>query len=130
MNDMDPMELKPARAASWLSLLTSSGTLICCALPAALAALGAGAALSALIAVVPQLVWFSEHKAGVFIAAAAMLVVSGALQWRSRSLPCPADPALAQVCMRSRKRSLWIYLASVGTFAVGGFFAFIAPYFF
>lgn len=126
---MDPMEdLKPTRAASWLSLLTSSGTLICCALPAALVALGAGAALSALIAVVPQLVWFSEHKAGIFIAAAAMLVVSGALQWQSRRLPCPADPELARMCMTSRKRSLWIYLISVGALGVGGFFAFVAPY--
>jgi len=126
---MDPMDnLKPTRAASWLSLLTSGGTLICCALPAAFVALGAGAALSGLIALVPQLVWFSEHKAGIFIAAAAMLVVSGALQWQSRKLPCPVDPTLAEACMASRTRSLWIYLIAVGTFGVGGFFAFIAPY--
>ncbi len=126
---MEPMDnLKPTRAVSWLSLLTSSGTLICCALPATLVALGAGAALSTLITVVPQLVWFSEHKTVVFFAAATMLVVSGALQWLSRRLPCPADPELARICATSRKRSLWIYLTSVSAFAIGGFFAFIAPY--
>ena len=119
--------LNPARAASWVSLVTSSGTLICCALPAMLVALGAGAALSTLVASVPQLVWFSEHKVGVFTTAAVMLVMSGALQWRSRSLPCPVDPVLAQSCQKLRTRSLSIYWLSVALFSVGGFFAFVAP---
>ena len=117
----------PTRMASWLSLLTSSGTLIRCALPALLVAVGAGAALSTLVAAVPQLVWFSEHKAGVFGAAAVTLAISGALQWRSRRLPCPTDPVLARACARLRKRSLWVYGLAVGLFAIGGFFAFIAP---
>lgn len=126
----DINSLASTRAASWLSLLTSSGTLICCALPAALVALGAGAALSTLIATVPQLVWFSEHKLGIFTAAALMLVVSGALQWRSRSLPCPVEPALARTCEKLRKRSLLTYCVSVAVFVAGGFFAFAAPYLF
>lgn len=119
--------LKPTQTASLLALFTSSGTLICCAIPALLVALGAGAALSSLIATVPQLVWFSEHKTPVFLAAAFMLTVSGIMQWRARRLPCPVDAALAQACMRMRRNALWVYLLSVGVFAVGGFFAFIAP---
>jgi len=126
MNEID--ELKPTRLVSLLTLFTSSGTLICCALPALLVALGAGAALSSLIATVPQLVWFSQHKTSVFAVAAIMLFASGLLQWRSRYLPCPADPALAQVCMRARRQSLWLYLVSVAIFLIGGFFAFIAPW--
>jgi hypothetical protein len=122
-------DLKPTRMVSWLALLTSSGTLICCALPALLVALGAGAALSTLVAAVPQLVWFSEHKLGVFTAATVMLTISGVLQWRSRRLPCPADPVLARACARLRQRALWIYGISVGLFAIGGFFAFVAPAF-
>lgn len=128
MNDLD--SLRPTRFASLVTLFASSGTLICCALPALLVAIGAGAALSSLIATVPQIVWFSEHKTGVFLTAATMLIVSGVLQWRSRSLPCPADPALAQACITLRRNSLWMYGISVGIFAVGGFFAFIAPMFF
>lgn len=120
-------QLNSSQTASWLALLTSSGTLICCALPALFVAIGAGAVLSSVIAAVPQLVWFSEHKAVILITAATMLVASGALQWRSRSLPCPSDPALALKCALSRQRSLWIYWSSVGLFAIGGFFAFIAP---
>ncbi len=125
MNEID--ELKPARYVSLLTLFTSSGTLICCALPALLVAPGAGAALSSLIATVPQLVWFSEHKTGVFSAAAIMLLASGVLQWRARYLPCSNDPVLAQLCMRTRRQSLRVYLISVAIFLVGGFFAFIAP---
>ncbi|MFT3930214.1 MAG: hypothetical protein QM709_07930 [Spongiibacteraceae bacterium] len=125
MNKFDA--LKPTQFASAIALFTSSGTLICCALPALLVAIGAGAALSSLIATVPQLVWFSEHKAAVFISAAIMLMISGILQWQSRRLPCPADPALAQACIAMRRKSLVVYAASVVIFAIGGFFAFIAP---
>ncbi|HVL01667.1 MAG TPA: hypothetical protein VM553_17735 [Dongiaceae bacterium] len=120
--------LKSLRAISWLSLLTSSGTLVCCALPALLVALGAGAALSTMIATVPQLVWFSDHKEAVFGTAGIMLAVAGVMQWHSRSLPCPAEQALAQACQQLRRRSLVIYLLSVTLFAIGGFFAFVATY--
>jgi len=119
--------LAKTKAASVLSLFTSSGTLICCALPATLVGLGAGAAMSSLVSNVPQLVWFSEHKIGVFLFAAVMLFASGALQWHARSLPCPTDPELAATCMKTRKTSFRVYVVSVAIFLVGGFFAFIAP---
>lgn len=119
--------LKQTKAASVLSLFTSGGTLICCALPALLVGIGAGAAMSSLVTNVPQLVWFSEHKVGVFLFAALMLLVSGVMQWRARKLPCPADPQLAAVCLATRKTSLRVYVFSVLIFLTGGFFAFIAP---
>jgi hypothetical protein len=125
MKDIDAID--SARAASLLTLLSSGGTLICCALPAAFVALGAGAALSTLIATVPQLVWFSEHKTGVFLTAGIMLLVSGLLQWRARKLPCPVDPDLARTCITLRRRSLQIYCISAALFSIGGFFAFVAP---
>jgi hypothetical protein len=119
--------LKHTKLASVFSLLTSGGTLICCALPALLVGIGAGAAMSSLVTNVPQLIWFSEHKLEVFLFAALMLLISGGLQWRARSLPCPADPALAATCMATRKASWRVYLFSVLIFLIGGFFAFIAP---
>jgi len=122
-------DLQSSRTASMTALLTSSSTLICCALPAMLVAVGAGAALSSLITTVPQLVWFSEHKTAVFCTAGIMLLLSGILQWRSRRLPCPADPTLAHACNRLRRRSLLVYWLSVGLFLLGGFFAFVAPRF-
>ena len=117
----------PGQWLAFLSLFTSTGTLICCALPALLVAVGAGAALSTLISVVPGLVWISEYKEVVFGAAGVMLSISGWLQWRSRFAPCPVDPAKRDACLRTRKTSARIYLASVAIYVVGGVFAFLLP---
>lgn len=114
-------------ASAFLSLFTSGGTLICCALPALMVSLGAGAAMAGLVGAFPQIVWLSEHKVALFIVAGIMLLLAGAMQWRARSLPCPIEPSLAAACMRSRKLSIVVYLFSVAIFLIGAFFAFVAP---
>ncbi|HUR89129.1 MAG TPA: hypothetical protein VMZ74_08585 [Ramlibacter sp.] len=119
--------LESTRRLSWLSIFTSAGTLVCCALPAAMVAIGAGAALASLAGTFPQLIWLSEHKVAVFALAALMLAGAGIFQWRARAAPCPADPALALACERMRRSSLRIYLVSVAIFIIGFFFAFVAP---
>ena len=121
-------QLKASFASSVLALFASSSTLLCCALPALLVALGAGAALSGLVSVFPQLVWLSEHKIGLFSFAGLALTASGALQWHNRNAPCPIDPALRQACLRTRRVSVAIWVVSVAVYAVGGYFAFIAPW--
>jgi hypothetical protein len=120
-----------SRAGLWtsvLSLFASSGTLVCCALPALFVALGAGAALSSLVSVFPQVVWLSEHKAGLFVFAGLALLASGLLQWRNRTAPCPTDPALRAACLKTRKTSLRLYGFSVLVYVVGGWFAFVQPW--
>ena len=122
--------LSEARSGFWASLASlfaSSSTLVCCALPALLVGLGAGAALSSLVAVVPQIVWLSEHKEALFAVATLLMAGSGALQWRNRSAPCPTDPALRNACLRTRQTSWRVYLASVALLLVGGWFAFVQP---
>lgn len=115
--------------AGYASLLTSTGTLVCCALPALLVAVGAGAVLASAVTTFPALVWLSEYKALVFGVAGLMLVAAGTLQWRARSLPCPADPAQAAACTRIRRLSAGVYLFSVVVFLIGAFFAFGLPLF-
>lgn len=120
-----------SRSSLWTSvasLFATSGTLVCCAIPALLVALGAGAALSSLVSVLPQIVWLSEHKEAVFGFAGLMMVASGALQWRNRHAPCPTDPALRQACLRTRKLSVVVYAVSVGFYLLGGWFAFVQPW--
>lgn len=121
--------LKTGARVSWAMLFLSTGTLLCCALPALLVTLGLGAALAGLVTAVPQLVWFSEHKDGFFLFAALMLAAGGVMQWRARSLPCPADPALARACRKTRRVSLILYGAALGVYATGFFFAYLAIYF-
>ncbi|APV49596.1 hypothetical protein BWI17_07845 [Betaproteobacteria bacterium GR16-43] len=117
---------RTASWSSWISIFTSSGTLLCCALPAALVAAGAGATLVSLVGAVPQLIWLSEHKLPLFAVAGGMLALAGVFQWRARFAPCPADPALAAACVRQRRVSAWVYGFSVAIFTVGFYFAFVA----
>ena len=120
----------PLERNAWLAfgaLIASTGTLVCCVLPAAMVAVGAGAALAGLVSAVPQLVWMSAHKGTVFGVAAALLLVAGFALWRARSMPCPADPALARACLRLRALSATVYVVAVAAFALGSTFAFIVP---
>jgi hypothetical protein len=114
--------------AAFGSLLLSGGTLVCCVLPAVMVTLGAGAALAGLVTAVPGLVWLSAHKGLVFGVAGAALAFAGWMQWRARFLPCPADPALAAACERTRRLSARLYFVGVGIYVVGAFFAFALPY--
>ena len=116
----------PSALPAFLSLFTSTGTLICCALPALLVSLGAGAVMAGIIETLPQITWFGKHKTEIFIFAALMIALSGFLQWRAKSLPCPADPVAARACNRTRRISWVIWWVSIAAFLIGGFFAFFA----
>lgn len=115
------------KRANLASLFASSSTLICCALPALLVSIGAGAALSSLVSNVPQLIWISEHKPLVFGLAGVMLLIAGFMQWQARNAPCPADPDLAAVCTKTRRNAFLVYCFSVLIYLVGAGFAFVAP---
>ncbi len=119
------MEAK--KLISFLGLFTSLSTLLCCALPALLVSLGLGAVLAGLASRFSALIWVSEHKATVFGLAGALMVINGLLIWSQRDAPCPIDPDLREACLTGRSLSLKIYLFSVTIFAVGVFFAFLAP---
>ena len=110
----------------FLSLFTSAGTLICCALPALLVTIGAGAALAGLVSTVPQLIWLSTYKVQVFAIAGVLLLATGFIQWKMRNAPCPVDPDLAASCMRMRSINKWVFMLSLFIYAVGFFFAFLA----
>ena len=110
-----------------LTFLASSGTLICCVLPAVFVSLGAGAALVGLVSAVPQLVWLSEHKVTVFGIAGFLMVSSGVLLWNGRRLPCPADPAAARNCLQLRRTSRWLYSIAAVSYVTGIVFAFGLP---
>lgn len=115
------------RLVASLTLFSSFGTLICCALPALLVSLGLGAAVASTASSIPQLVWLSENKIFVFIGAGMLLVLSGLLHWRTRNAPCPMDPELRKICTMGRRVSGVIFWISVFFYLIGGFFAYVAP---
>src|SRR3954469_13992855 len=60
-------------ALSYLSLFTSVGTLLCCALPSLLVLFGLGATVASVLSGAPWLVTLSRHKHWVFIVAGALI---------------------------------------------------------
>ena len=108
-----------------LTILSSFSTLLCCALPAALVSVGAGAALASVVTSVPQLVWLSEHKIPLFAFAGVTLLLAGVSAYRNRNAPCPADPIQAKSCMRLRRWSARIFYFSAAMYVIGFFFAFL-----
>ena len=111
---------------STVALFGSFSTLFCCAIPALLVSIGAGAAVIGLVSTFPQLIWLSEHKIGLFVFSGIMLTLSGITRYLTRNAPCPADPAKAKACARMRRFSFGIFLFSLGMYLIGFYFAFIA----
>lgn len=110
-----------------VTLLASSGTLVCCVLPAVLVSLGAGAALVGIVSAVPQLIWLSEHKLAVFGVAGMLVLAAGVLLWNARRMPCPTEPDAARSCQRLRRVSHWLYGVAAVSYVVGAVFAFGLP---
>lgn len=110
-----------------LSLFASTSTLLCCALPALLITLGAGAVMAGLTAAVPGVMWLSANKGPLFIASGLLLITSAFMQWRARSAPCPADPEQARACKSLRMLSRRILLSSSTVYVTGVFFAYLWP---
>ena len=109
-----------------LSLFTSIGTLLCCALPALLVTLGMGAALAGFISVAPWITVISKYKIFIFVGAGILLMFSSYFLWINRNAPCPTDAKQAKACALLRKFSLYTIIISIVIYIIGFFFAFFA----
>jgi hypothetical protein len=114
---------------SYLSLFTSFGTLLCCALPSLLVLLGLGATVASFLSAVPWLVALSRHKQWVF-AISGLLICANLLytrvlapRLRSGGAACPADaPDACRAAGRFSRVVLWV---AVAIYAAGVFSAFV-----
>ena len=125
------MHNKPnARLLSALTAFTSAGTLICCALPTLLVALGFGATVASVISTVPFLVTLSRHKAWVFLLAAVLIAVGFAYRrWlaprlMARQLACSPDDPRCRQLDRLSGVLLWV---SVTLWVIGAAVAYGLP---
>lgn len=109
-----------------LALFASASTLVCCALPALLVTIGAGAVMAGLAANVPGLVFLSANKEWAFAVAGLLLLAAAYARFATRNAPCPADPAKAAACKRMRALGGVVLAIAVIVYLVGGFFAFFA----
>ena len=111
------------RVSGVLALFTSTGTLLCCALPAALGALAGGAAVGSLISALPWLVPLSRHKGWLFLGAGVMIVFTGVFTFRPKGkVACSITGGRGCAdASRFAKAMFWI---SASVYGVGAFFAY------
>ena len=119
--------VKP-RPWSWLLLFTTSGTLICCAIPIALVSLGLGAAVASMAAAAPWLVTLSLYKGWIFTLSAVLIVLATYAVYQP-DRACPSDAELAAACQRAdtwNRRFIWL---SAAMWLVGFAAAYLLPVF-
>ena len=114
--------MKP-QFVNFLSVFTSTGTLLCCALPAALAAIAGGAAVGTLVTTFPWLIPLSRHKEWIFLAAGLLILLSGILTLRPKGkIACSITGGKGcEVAGRFTKSMFW---SSAGIYGTGAFFAY------
>ncbi len=117
-------ELVQGTGATWITLVSSTATLICCALPILLVTLGLGATVAAITSSAPFLVALAKHKAWFFAISGLLLGVSGWLMYRP-GRACPADPRLAAACDRAQKWNRRVFGTAAAIWGVGFFAAYL-----
>jgi hypothetical protein len=103
---------------SLLTLFLSSGTLLCCALPILLIALGLSGAVVFLTNSLPWLVALSRHKVWIFVISGIYLLFIAWLLYRP-GRACPTDPELARLCERADRLNRGIFWAGAAIYVIG-----------
>ncbi len=104
------MILDKPRTWGWLLLFTTSGTLLCCAIPIVLVSVGFGAVVASMASNVPWLITLSLYKGWMFSIAGLLIAFAGWATYRP-GRECPTDPELAAACARAdtwNRRFIWI----------------------
>lgn len=111
------------KLSSYLALFTSTGTLLCCALPSALAAIAGGSAVVSLIGAFPWLVPLSQNKEWIFLGSGLMIALTAILIYRPQGkVACPVTGGKGcAVAGRFTKVMFW---TSASIYALGSFFAY------
>jgi len=126
--DLPPIhedDSKKETGLTWLALFTTTGTLVCCALPITLVTLGMVATVASMVSNFPFLVTLSLHKPLVFGISGSLLALSAWMMYRpSRS--CPVAPKLGALCNKTQMWNRRIYRFSVVMWCIGFFAAFLA----
>ncbi|MCB0326762.1 MAG: hypothetical protein KDD52_04000 [Bdellovibrionales bacterium] len=112
---------------SFLSLFGSLSTLLCCALPVTMVALGMGASFASLTTMFPQIAWLGMHKNTLFVGTGIALMLSYFFIRQSKTQACPTDRDQREVCQEGRSLSKYFFWLSVCIYFVGITFSYIIP---
>lgn len=114
---------------SYLSLFSSLGTLLCCALPSLMVLVGLGATVSSVLSEAPWLVAMSHHKNLVFLIAGLLIsgnfvyvyAISPRLQVRTGACDV-TEPSACRTATRFSRVVLW---SSAVLYLIGCFTAYL-----
>ncbi len=108
---------------SFLALFTSTGTLLCCALPASLAAIAGGSAVVGLMSTFPWLAPLSQHKGWIFLVAGVLIGFNALLSFRPKgAVACAITGGKGcEVAGRFSRVMLW---TSIVVYAIGVFMSY------
>lgn len=108
---------------SFFALFGSTSTLLCCALPAALAAIAGGAAVTTVLSTFPWLIPLSRHKEWIFLIAGLLIAFNAVLVFRPKGkIACSITGGKGcEVAGAFQKSMLW---ASIAIYGVGAFVAY------
>lgn len=114
------------KIVSLLALFASTGTLLCCALPALLVSLGMAAVVVSGISAFPWLVPLSQHKEWLFLGAGLLVGLNFWLVYRSHS-PVACDTEIgASTCETAGRWNRVVLWLSLGIFMAGLSMAYLA----
>ncbi|MGY8751557.1 MAG: hypothetical protein ACKVKJ_05930 [Fidelibacterota bacterium] len=112
------------KALSVLTLFTSSGTLLCCVLPAVVATIAGGAAVSSMLSAFPFLIPLSMNKGWIFGVSAILIAINGYIVFKpNQEVACDVEAGEdgCEVTGRFNKQMFYI---SASVLVMGAFFAY------
>ena len=112
------------KALSVFTLFTSSGTLLCCVLPAVVATIAGGAAVSSMLSAFPFLIPLSMHKEWIFAIAAILIAINGYMVFKpNQDVACDVEAGEDGCDITGRFNERMFYISAT-VLAVGAFFAY------
>ena len=113
------------RQWGWFVLLTSTTTLVCCALPIVLVSLGFGAVWATMFANLPFLGLIARSEDWAFASSGTLLALAAYALFRP-GRTCPTDPVLAAKCDAAHYWNIRLFWTSTVVWCVGFTAAYLA----
>jgi len=112
------------KSVTLFTLFSTTGTLVCCAIPIIFVTLGMGSTVVAMTSSFPLLVTLSKYKIWIFLFSGVMLAISAWLMFRPGRY-CPTDERLYAACKKAHKWNKRIYWSSFIIWSIGFFAAYL-----
>ena len=113
------------KSVQFFALFTSSGTLLCCALPAATAAVAGVTAVTSMLSALPWLIPLSRHKIWIFIISGLLIIISAVFTFRKQNHNPQCDIDGGEGCKTASGFSKFMFYFSLIIYLIGFFFAYL-----